>query len=167
MAYQVRGHDFFVIRLNDKPAWVYDAATGVWHERSTSPTHKPWEVTATVHHNGVWYAGTQDGQLCTFGGYQDRGEELRREARSALLTNGGQEFTINTVDIHLEGSGNLMMRYAADSRIYGKERIKQFGGTYAERCKFTRTFKQCHEISMMLACSDNTEFAIHGTTING
>jgi hypothetical protein len=166
MAYQVRGHDFFVIRLNDKPAWVYDAATGVWHERSTGPTHQPWEVTATVHHNGVWYAGTHDGQLCTFGGHQDRGDELRREARSALLSNGGERFTLGKVDVRTEGEGSLMMRLSRDGRIYGKERIKTFGATYGDRTTF-RALGQCREASMMLACSDNTEFAIHGTTVNG
>lgn len=166
MAYQIRGHDFFVVRLSDKPAWVFDAATGVWHERSTDPTHRPWEVTATVHHNGVWYAGTQDGQLCTFGGYQDRGKELRREARSALLSVEGNRFTLSKVDVRTEGAGSLMMRLSRDGRVYGKERIKAFGGSYGERTTF-RALGQCREASMMLACSDNTEFAIHGTSVNG
>lgn len=164
VAYQVRGHDFFVLRFGGKPAWVYDPATQKWHERSTGAAHRPWEVTATVHHNGVWYAGTETGELCTFEGHQDRGDELRREVRSALLSNGGERFTLNNVDVRTEGTGDLMMRLSSDGQTYGRERIKSFGAKRQDRCTF-KALGQFREVSMMLACADNTEFAIHDVNI--
>lgn len=165
LAYQHAGHDFFGLRFGDRPAWVYDAATGAWHERSTGPTHGAWEATATAHHEGTWYAGTEAGKLCTFEGHQDLGQELRREAQSALLSNGGRRFTLNKVDVRLEGAGKLMMQLSRDSQTFGRERIKEFGGSYAERCTF-RGLGQAREWSMRLACTDNTEFAIHDVNIN-
>jgi hypothetical protein len=166
LAYQVSGHDFLVLRFGDRPAWVYDPATQAWHERMTGTEYGAWEVTATVHHNGVWYAGTNTGELCTFEGFQDRGEELRREATSALLSDGGERFTVSKADIRVEGQGNLMMQLSRDGQTFGRERVKPFGGTYAERCTF-RGLGQSRELSMRLACTDNTEFAIHGASING
>ena len=166
LTYQFNQHDFFVVRFSDRPAWIYDPSTQAWHERSTGPTHGPWEVTATVHHKGVWYAGTATGELCTFEGFQDRGQELRREAQSAILSNNGERFTINKADIRIEGQGNLMMQLSRDGQTFGRERVKAFGGTYAERCTFRR-LGQARELSMRLACTDNTEFAIHSAAING
>ncbi len=166
LAYQVSGHDFLALRFGDRPAWVYDPATQAWHERMTGTEYGAWEVTATVHHNGVWYAGTNTGELCTFEGFQDRGEELRREATSALLSDGGERLTVSKADIRVEGQGNLMMQLSRDGQTFGRERVKPFGGTYAERCTF-RGLGQARELSMRLACTDNTEFAIHGASING
>ena len=164
-SYQFNNHDFLCLRFGDRPAWIYDPSTQKWHERSTGTTHQPWEVTATVQHNGVWYAGTEDGTLCTFGGYQDRGGELRRDATSALLTNGAERFTINKVDLRLEGSGTVMVRKSKDGRTFSDERQHTFGGTYGER--FTlRGLGQYRDFCMSVACTDNTEFAIHGASIN-
>lgn len=163
-SYQHNNHDFFCLRPSDRPAWVYDPGTQRWHERSTGPTHQPWEVTATVQHNGIWYAGTATGELCTFEGFNDKGERLRREAQSTLLRNGGERFTINQANLRLEGAGDLMMQISRDGRIYGKERIKAFGGSFSDECTF-RGLGQCREFSMRVACSDDTDFAIHGASI--
>lgn len=35
ISYILNGHSFFMIILPEAPAWVYDAATGLWHEEDT------------------------------------------------------------------------------------------------------------------------------------
>lgn len=165
ITYQYEGHDFYAIRFEDRPAWVYGAATQSWHERATGPSFEPWEVTATVQHNGVWYAGTADGYHCTFGGYQDRGEELRREAISKNISQGGERFVVNRLDARVEvgAGGTVMSSYSGNGgRTFSLERKRSLGntGTYGRRVEW-RGLGQHREFCARLACSDPVDFAIY------
>jgi hypothetical protein len=164
-AYQASNHDFFVLRFGDRPAWVYDPSTQAWSERSTGPTHQPWEVTATVHHNGVWYAGTETGKLCTFSGYQDRGQPLRREAQSDNLFMAGERFSVDKIDVQTEGAGNVMSKISGDGgRTFEGEEIDPFGGSYGALLQY-HSLGQFEQFSLNLACTDDTEFAIHAASL--
>lgn len=167
--YQYDGHDFFVVRFTNRPAWVYDAATQSWHERATGAQLGPWEVTATAFHQGRWYAGTIDGNLCMFGGYQDRGQTLRREAISRNVTNGGNRFVVNHVDVRCEAGtgGNAMASFSRDGgRTFSVERQRSLGavGKYGQRTQWRR-LGQSREFAMKLACTDPVDFAIYGAGI--
>lgn len=162
--YQHEGHDFFCIRFEDRPAWVYDPATQSWHERA-SGADGPWNVTATVHHQGKWYAGTVDGHLCEFAGHQDQGEELHREAISRNVSNGGNRFNVRNIDVRLEtgNGGQCMYAYSGDGgRTFFPERRRSLGdvGEYDRRFQ-VRSAGQHREWALKLRCTDDVDFAIY------
>lgn len=170
-AYQWQGHDWYVVRLTDRPAWVYDAATRAWHERSTGINYGPWDGTASVFHGGQWYIGTDDGYLCTLGGYQDRGGELRREATSQNVSNGGERFIVSRVDVRCEAGtgGKVMSSYSKDGgRTWSREDQRSLGevGSYGQRTRWG-PLGQTREFALRLACSDNVDFAIYEAGLNG
>lgn len=163
--FQFRRHDCFTWRADGVPAWIFDPSTEKWFERSTGPQHGEWEVTATVQHQGKWYAGTNDGMLCTFGGYQDRGNVMRREAISQNLTQGGNRFTVDAVDMRVEGAGTVMFSWSKDGgRTFSNERQRTFGASYDDRLQF-RGLGQFRQFCLKVAVSDNTDFAVHSASV--
>lgn len=165
LAFQERRHDFVTWALNGRPACVYDPSTGMWWERSTGPTHEPWEVTATVEHEGTWYALTTGGKLCTFSGYQDLGEPIRREAISANITQAGNRFTVERVNLRVSGSGNVMLSYSVDGgRTFSNERQRAFGQAYDYPIE-VNIRRNCRQFCLKIAMTDNAEFSIHSAGI--
>ncbi len=169
--YQWQGHDFYVIRFQDRAAWVFDAATMSWHERASGVDYGAWEVTATCHHDGKWYAGTKDGYLCTFTGYQDRGSEVMREATARNVSQGGDRFAVDTVDVRCDAGagGTVMSSYSSDGgRTFSMERTRVLGavGSYGTRTQW-RALGQHREFAFRLACTDNVDFAIYEAGVNG
>lgn len=161
VTYQTRNHDNAVVRLTGCPAFVFDPSTQMWWERSSGVNHDEWDVTATVQHNGVWYAGTRGGKICTFSGFQDLGEELRREAISTNITQGGNRFSVDEVNLRVSGSGSIMLSWSKDGgRTFSNERQRTFGGEFEYPVQINR-LGQFREFCLKIACTDNTDFAIH------
>lgn len=81
--YEHEGQKFCVIRFSDRPAWVFDLATGEWHERAFGPDHSAWPVRGTVRLGDNWYALTNDGFVRKFTqNNEDAGTVLKRTAVS-------------------------------------------------------------------------------------
>lgn len=161
MAFQQRRHDFAVARLTGRAALVFDPSTGQWWERGTGVCHDEWDVTATVHHEGVWYGGTRTGKLVTFGGYQDLGEPLRREVISSNITQGGNRFSVDRVHLRVSGSGNVMTSYSTDGgRTFSNERQRAFGSEFEYPIELNR-LGVCRQFCLKVAMTDNAEFSIH------
>ena len=161
LPFQWRRHDFLALRFDNAPAWVYDVSMDAWSEMATAPELNSWDVTATVHHDGEWYAGTRSGELCRFGGFNDRGQEFRREAVSVIVSNAGNRFTVNGVDLRLGGAGDAMWSYSRDGgHTFTREKIKPFGASYDERFRKTN-MGQMSEFAFRIACTDDTEFTIN------
>lgn len=59
--YEAFGHTFCAITFGDRAAWVYDLATGEWHERAEGANLGPWRACCTAKNGGVWYAGRGNG----------------------------------------------------------------------------------------------------------
>lgn len=84
--YEDYGHTFCVLAFDDRPAWVYDIATGEWHERAEGAALDPWQVCCTAKNGGVWYAGRVD-SLYQFADVASDGDlPLIREMTSRTLT---------------------------------------------------------------------------------
>ncbi len=80
--WQDEGHAMAAIVFEDGPSWVYDLATGEWHERSGADGG-PWRAAATVKFAGRWLCGRDDGQIASFARVnEDLGVSLIRTARS-------------------------------------------------------------------------------------
>lgn len=57
--YQTENHDFYVLNT-DVGCYVFDAATGAWHQRK-SLNKDVWDWAYIVVKDGVWYAGERSG----------------------------------------------------------------------------------------------------------
>ena len=168
--YQHDGHDLFVVRFPNRPAWVYDAATQAWHERRSGVSEGAWDVTATAFYDGAWYAGTRTGHLCTFGGSQDQGAELRREAMSRNVTMGGNRFKVRNVDLRCDvgAGGKVVGSFSRDGgRTWSHERERSLGavGEYDRRVQW-RSLGQSREFAARVWCTDNVDFAIYGAGVD-
>lgn len=94
--YEDRGHQFHVIRYSDRPADVFDASTGRWHQRSSGVEHKPWDIITAVECYGQWHLGSRSGNIYRFGARPvDASGALRRTVISRPLYNDDVPFTIS------------------------------------------------------------------------
>ncbi len=98
--YEDRGHALHVIRFSDRPAWVYDASMGLWHERSTGPEHKPWDVIAAVKVYGQWHLGDIYGHVFRLSTTpEDAAGPLRRTIVARPLTMDGLPFSVAKLEL--------------------------------------------------------------------
>lgn len=156
--YQQDGHAFYVFQApNAATTWVFDVATGLWHERFAfvngvelrhrGACHAFFNLTAVVgdYLNGNLYAF----DLAT---YSDNGAVLRRLRRSPHLTRAMKNVFYAAVELDfeagtgLDGTGQgsdpqLMMRFSKDgARTWSNERTLSSGqlGQYRRRAIFRR-----------------------------
>lgn len=61
--YEAFGHTFCAVLFADRPAWIYDIATGEWHERAESADLGAWQAKCSTKFEGAWYVGRNDGVL--------------------------------------------------------------------------------------------------------
>ena len=66
LAWEDEGHTFLAIVMRDCPAWVYDLATGRWHERAQDYDLRAWRVNVSAKAWGNWYAGRDGGEILRF-----------------------------------------------------------------------------------------------------
>lgn len=90
--YDWAGHGFLSLTFPSGSAWVYDLATGEWHERDA------WPVRTAVAAFGKWLLCCEDGKvarldsICT-----NFGEPMVRTMISAPLEKGGNLFPLSLV----------------------------------------------------------------------
>ena len=134
--FEDRGHKFFAIRFDDRPAWVFDLATGLWHERSSGVSHGPWDVITTVKAFGVWFAGTSRGQILRMGRFnEDFNGPLRRTAVSRSLYMNGNQFSVSELEFlgrigesDLGRDAEVMARFSKDGgRTWSLEEKRSLG----------------------------------------
>lgn len=61
--YQDEGHEFIVVRFDDRPAWVFDLSMGEWHERAEGLGLGAWSATAAVNAYGRFLTATLTGEF--------------------------------------------------------------------------------------------------------
>ena len=127
--YQDEGHDFCVIRFGSRPAWVYDIATGLWHERSEGEPGDTWTASHSFNAWGGWHVVTQTGKIYTLGRTNaDYGEPLIRQATSSTLQNDDELFCIDKVRM-LARAGRADIGRDAQLML---ETSKDFGETWTD-----------------------------------
>jgi hypothetical protein len=97
--YEDEGQKFCVIRFSDRPAWVYDITTGLWHERSEGAGHVRWRATCSLREGANWAVGNADGDLLFLTrSNEDLNGPLYRRMISRPITLGDRKFTIAEVE---------------------------------------------------------------------
>jgi len=98
--YEDEGQKFCVIRFSDRPAWVYDLTTGLWHERSEGAGHIQWRATASVRNGATWLVGNTDGEVLELARTNtDLNAPLYRRAISRTVFLGDRRFSISSVEL--------------------------------------------------------------------
>lgn len=98
--YEDEGHKFCVVRFTDRPAWVYDMSMNEWHERAEGVDFDAWSAVAAVSAFGSFYVGTSMGEIRKLErSSYDATQPLFRRATSANQRNGGEYFTIDSVEL--------------------------------------------------------------------
>lgn len=133
--YVFNNSTFYVIRLPDRPALVFDASTGLWHERSTNAEYGPWFATDATAMNGKIYIGTGVGQICTLGGLTDGGALLMREATSIPLSDQRRRFSLDEVQLHFRTGQTdigrdamVAVQHSTNGREWKPARWRSLGG---------------------------------------
>lgn len=95
--YERRGHGFICVTFASGPAWCYDIATGVWHERDEHG--RPWSASASVKCGHTWLVGTDTGRVAKLTERcMDFGSLMVRRAVSLPLYQS-QPFTVAKLEL--------------------------------------------------------------------
>lgn len=159
------GHKFAAIVFTDRPAWVYDLATGLWHTRAEGRQEGPWRVATAVPFDGGWRFGAHDGKVYSpvrdgtdAGGiYYRRATSLPIEragqwfsvARLAVGASNGQQVTADEVFLTLETSRDGVTWGPAVARGLG------FDGDFLKRAEWRavgRSKQMTFRLSMTAPC---------------
>jgi len=97
--YEDDGHKFCVIRFGDRPAYVFDITTGIWHERATGE-FGPWEVVGMAKLAGSWHCALDSGKVYKVGRTgADISGAIIKTAISKTLTVDGKLFGVGKVEV--------------------------------------------------------------------
>ena len=130
VAYEDEGHTFCAIVFSDRPAWVYDIATGEWHERSEGVGHQPWGVSATAKWRGGWYAGRNDGKVFAIAGNTDGGLPVTKEVVSRTLRMAQRGIVRSVEAFPRKGleTGEITLSTSRDEGVsWGPEKAREVG----------------------------------------
>lgn len=163
--YEDEGHTFCVVTFASRPAWVYDVATGEWHERAAGVALGPWDVTASAKFGGIWYAGRDDGKVLAFARVNaDDGHPLVREVTSRTLYQDGQRMRVSEVEVFPRqgrSEGNVMLSVSRDGgNVFGDPKVRAIGpvGNYGNRVIW-RNLGQCRQFTARLRWTDTADIS--------
>ena len=181
-------HVFYAITFQqDERTFVYDLATGQWHNRSTHDTkrnaEKAWRYSCPVMFDGRLIFQTE-GALT----YEKEGKFTEHDSNTCVrMRRGGctidsyNPFVVDNVIFNLSNgyvdydrprvNPKVMFRYSADGTTFGNERIGYMGcaGQYSYVTQFPR-LGIGRFFAFELSCSEDCDFiilppVIHGTAI--
>ncbi len=93
--YEDRGHKFCVIRFSDRPAWVYDLTTQLWHRRQSGVEREAWGVQRMATAYGMWLGVDDFGAILELErSNTDRGMPLKRIMRGKPIYMDGRKFSV-------------------------------------------------------------------------
>ena len=104
MAFAMEGHEFFVITVPDAGTWVYDAATGAWHERESFGEGR-WRARAYAKCYGKHLVGDFDtGTIyeLDYGTFTENGAILLAEVIFPPLSNESNRLRAHRVVLDAE-----------------------------------------------------------------
>lgn len=162
--YEDEGHEFCVITYPNRPAWVWDIATGEWHERAEGDNLGPWTAAAAVGALGAFYICDNLGNvLLLTRNNMDATGPLVRRAVSATF-GSGERFKVNSLQINgrVGSPATVVLRMSRDKgETWGQPRYKSLGavGEYRTRPIF-RGLGQFFDATIELTISDPVDVGL-------
>lgn len=172
-AWTWKNSTFYALRVPGRPAWIYDASTGLWHERSTGLDERPWIATCKARAGERQIFGGADGRLFTLGGLTDGGAVIERSGMSLPVIRRGEKFTISRTDLDFRtGAGDVgrdaqvMMQATRDGRNWGRERWRSLGrvGEY-RRLVSWHGWGQARQFGFRWRITDPIDAALYGARV--
>lgn len=119
--YEQEGHRFYVLSFpRDNVTWVFDVATGVWHERE-SFGYPGWRCRIGTHFAGAPMAGDGiTGQIWRIDPTvsSEGGEEIRRLATGTVLASEGRRVLHRRLEIDMETGTGLSAGQGSDPQVW-------------------------------------------------
>ncbi|MGD9664220.1 MAG: hypothetical protein AB7U34_03300 [Novosphingobium sp.] len=166
LTYEDEGHTFCAIVFRDCPAWVYDVATGQWHERAEGVDLEPWSVAVSAQWNGAWYVGRSTGMISKLSRSNADGYiPLVREATSHTMRQDGRRFTIWEFEAWMRrgfASGSASLSVSRDGGVtWGTLRARDIGpvGNYDGRVIW-RNLGQFRQATARLRWTDGDDVSV-------
>jgi hypothetical protein len=171
--YEDEGHSFCVIRFFDRPAWVLDLATNLWHERATLTG--AWRATHSAKAFGFWTVGSNGGLIERLvRNNVDGADPLIRKAVSRVLYIDGARFRVPKIEFlgrvgrsSLSRPASLVMRVSRDGGLtFGPERTASMGavGQYEARMVF-RSLGQARRLVAEVTISDPVDLTLLSSAV--
>jgi hypothetical protein len=161
------GHKFAAIVFTDRPAWVYDLATGLWHTRAEGSAEDAWRITAAVLWDGRWHFGGADGRVyrATRDG-TDAGGVYYRRATSLPLARDGQWFGVSRLSVGASNGAQpvearLMLEVSRDGVTWGPAVARSLGfdGDYLKRAEW-RALGRAKQMTFRVSMADPCDFSL-------
>jgi hypothetical protein len=166
-----RGHKFCVIRFSDRPAWVYDLVTQLWHRRQSGVNRDAWGVQRMATAYGKWIGVDDFGVVVEMSRTNsDRGEPLARVMRGKPIYMDGRQFSVaefealcSVGESNIGRDAEIMMRW---SRNMGQTWIGPRTGSLGTLGDYGRTVNfyalgRGESFTPELSCTDVTDVVFY------
>lgn len=171
--YMLKGHLFYVLNFPGEATFVYDAATGLWHEWQRFGEN--W-CTFTHHtfFNNQHIVGGKTGNLYVLDPsvYTDAGTVIQRRQVTPVYQADGKPLRVSCVELGIDagvglttGQGSdpqIAMRFSKDAgRTWSNEYLRSIGalGDYRTRCVW-RNLGRAHEWALEITYTDPTPYTM-------
>lgn len=166
-SYEDEGHTFCVVTFKDCPAWVYDVATGEWHERAEGADLGPWGAAVSAQWNGRWYVGRDTGEVSVLRRTnRDGALPLVREVTSETLRLDGRRFAVRELELFPRqgfADGTMGLTLSRDGGLtWGEEKARAIGpvGNYGGRIIW-RNLGLARQLTAKVRWSDPAEINLN------
>lgn len=166
LAWEDEGHTMCAIIFRNAPAWVYDLATGEWHERAQGLDLEPWQAAGSAKLAGSWYVGRAGGDVLKLArSNDDAGVPLIRSMVSRTMTNDANRITINELEVFGRigwAAGSVDMRMSKDEgQTWGGWKQRSWAvGEYNKRIVW-RKLGQARQWTAEIRISDAQEISLN------
>ena len=179
-SYTQETHRFYVLTFpTSLVTWVYDVATGLWHQRQTYGSGR-WIADGHVFYQNNHYVfdyASGNVYLMSDSVYTDNGTQIQRiRAGKTIIGEDFERITHDKFDLWLEpgvdnsacAAPKAMLRYSDDGGYtWGNERWQamQLRGDYAGRCRWARNGQARNRV-YEVTITDPVRVAIIAAVIN-
>ena len=169
--YEDRGHKFCVIRFSDRPAWVYDLVTQLWHRRQSGVDRDAWGVQRMATAYGQWLGVDDFGVVVEMARVNaDRGMPLKRIMRGKPIYMEGRKFSVaefealcSVGESGLGRDAEVMLRWSRDGgKTWIGARTGSLGslGDYDRQVRF-HGLGRGESFTPELSCTEETDVVFY------
>lgn len=170
--FEDEGHKHCVIRFSDRPAWVFDLATGEWHERAEGLGLDAWGIFSMCQcPTGRAFGIDATGRVRRFlRSNQDMGETLVRQATSMVFDMQGPRFRVSFLEAlcragfsNIGRDAEVVLETSQDGGVtWGPPKSRSVGDTGGYRARATwRALGQFRSFTVRFTIADAAEIPLY------
>jgi hypothetical protein len=173
--FEDRGHKFCVIRFSDRPSWVYDFTTQLWHRRQSGVERAPWGVLRMAFAHGKWLGVDEFGVVVEMSRTNtDRGQPLKRIMRGKPIYMAGKKFSVREFqplcsvgESDIGRDAELMLRWSRDGgKTWEGPETESIGGLgeYETMVQFY-ALGRGEQFTAEVSCTDATDVVFYSDAV--